>query len=135
MLAADPRTRPPRAWIAALLTLAACGLGHGYAGAWARAVGVASGFLALLGLVLASGMADDGEGRILAGVLLAAYLSWAMLDSAGRAARHPRHELRRFNHWYVYLAFALLVAASAALVLAGAASAGVAASLAASGVR
>lgn len=112
----DPRTRPPRPWAAALLTLATPGLGHAYAGAWPRATAVWAGGLALALLLLGparGGATGDPPLALFAGPL---YLAWAMLDAARLARRHPRTRLRRFNRWFVYLPLAL-AAGGAALAL------------------
>ena len=107
--ALDPRTVPPKPWTALLLTLVAPGLGHVYAGAARRAAGVwaAGAVLAALGLRHAAAAAAAAPGAAWLGAIpVLLYLVWAMLDAARLAARHPPCALRRYNHWYVYLALA-----------------------------
>jgi len=114
----DPRTRPPRPWAAALLTLVTPGLGHAYAGAWARASAVWAGGVALALALLGPALQSDGAGSLSALLTGLLYLSWGMLDAARAARRHPRTRLRRFNRWFVYLALALAAGGGASALVA-----------------
>jgi hypothetical protein len=113
----DPRTRPPRPWAAALLTLVTPGLGHAYAGAWRRAPAVWAGGVALA-LVLLGAARRGGGGPLSALLTGLLYLAWGMLDAARLAERHPRTRLRRFNRWFVYLALALAAGGGASALVA-----------------
>lgn len=117
MHAIDPRTKPPRAWAAALLTLAVVGLGHFYAGAWKRAMAVWGLGVVLVAMTLRPEATADADALLTVITVGAAYVTWAMLDAAAVALRWPRRRLRRYNHWYVYLVVAALAAALAASVL------------------
>jgi hypothetical protein len=115
----DPRTRPPRPWAAALLTLVTPGLGHAYAGEWTRATAVWAGGLALALLLLGPVHADGADDALFAGLSGLLYLAWGMLDAARHAQRYPRTRLRRFNRWFVYLALALAAGGGALVLVAG----------------
>jgi hypothetical protein len=106
--APDPRTVPPKPWTASLLSLAAPGLGHLYAGATRRAAGVWAAAVALTALAVRFAAPAAAGGGLLAGTPVLLYLLWATLDAARLAARHSPRALRRFNHWYVYLAIGAL---------------------------
>jgi len=118
MHAIDPRTKPPRAWKAALMTLAVVGLGHFYAGAWRRALAVWSLGVVLVALTLRPGAPPDADGILTVLAVGIAYLTWAMLDAAAVALRCPRRGLRRYNHWYVYVAVGATAWAIAVALLA-----------------
>lgn len=114
----DPRTRPPRPWVAALLTLVTPGLGHAYAGAWARASAVWAGGVVLALALLGPARQSGGAGALPALVTGLLYLSWGTLDAARSARLHPRTRLRRFNRWFVYLALALAAGGGASALVA-----------------
>ena len=98
----------PRAWIAAVLTWLAPGLGQAYAGAVARgtwiclAVTLASIGLVLLEVRLA---ALSGAGFVVLVLFTVAIRIWVMVD-AMRIARHPAAS--RSLHWGVILASAVV---------------------------
>lgn len=104
----DPRTKPPKPWAAALLTLAALGLGQLYAGVWRRALGVWTGYVALVALLAHAGPMRSPEGLAAALAVLTGYVVWAMLDAARLAHRPVGRKPRTFNHWWVYLGLGLV---------------------------
>lgn len=99
----DPRTKPPKPWAAALLTLAALGLGQLYAGVWRRAFAVWAGYVALVALLVHGGPMATPGGLAASLLLLLGYVVWAMRDAARLAGRPVGRKPRNFNHWWVYL--------------------------------
>lgn len=97
--------RPRRPWIAALLSIAALGLGHVYVGRWRRGL-----FFAAIGIVWTAGIATLVVTPVflaaaVVGVLGSMVLTIvALVDSARLASRHSRdYEPRPYNRVAVYV--------------------------------
>ena len=98
----------PRAWIAAVLTWLAPGLGQAYAGAVARGIWICLAVtLVSIGLLLLEVRlaALSGTGFMVLVVFTLAIRIWVMVD-AMRIARHPAAS--RSPHWGVILASAVV---------------------------
>lgn len=107
----SPRRRRP--WLAAVLSLAATGLGQLYNGQWRKALAFFAAEL-LLALAMIPAMATFAGLAISGSALVAFNLAAAM--EAYRTARRGRFVPARFNRWWVYVLAVLLGGGAGAAV-------------------
>lgn len=108
----EPGVGRRRAWVAALLTVVAAGVGHVYAGRPMR--GLVAAVLALafgMAMLQASMMADARWARLLALGLLALTIVVVVADAAGTAREaDPAARRRWYQRWWMYAVLIVAVA-------------------------
>jgi signal peptidase I len=104
-------------WVAGLLTLIVTGLGHVYNGYFIRGLMLFCIDLLVIVLMLAGLLVSFGLSKsafiivcIVLIIILLGYRTYVLIDSIiGARVQHLRYSPKKYNRWFVYAGFAVLV--------------------------